>query len=421
MAIGVVLAIGQVGYATIRALGTDSDLIGFHETAVHLGQTGEITSATGWKYYLPASAILLWPLLVWPMWVTAPLWALINVGALWWTLRECGRLAGGTATARGEAPRTGSDFHLRWTLPLAAVFAYAVDAISLGQLNVVVLALCVAGYSRCARRGCDLAAGAMVGLAATIKLFPLILAVFWLVGGRWKASLATLFWFALLVGGPSLAVLGMSGSVEAHRAWLARARGEPYAAQAGAGDSSGELDHLMFRRKPHQWMRHNNQGLAAVVRRLTTNVGRGGGHEEPPVNIVDFPLAAAYGLYLAVGVIVFALLVKGTWQSRHLPDAPGAFAAWLAAVVALLPVFWTHYFILALPALALLCRAASRDGKRSLPGLLLLAWVAGELLLASRPARLVGVQCWLTLALALWAVHHPRPVALPGAATDPEG
>ncbi len=392
---GLTLAAGHIAYATWRALVGHSDLVGFHDTAVYLWNTGELTQSEGWKFYLPGFAVLMLPVMVWPLGIAAAVWATINVALLWWTVRECRRLA-------KPAPHDTGGFHARWTWPIAAIVVYASSSITLGQFNLPVLALCVLAYTRFARRGQDTWAGVLTGAAAVMKLFPLVLVAFWLLRGRWRASLMALVSFALLAMVPSLAAFGWSGSVKAHAAWLRQVRGEPYALQ-GAAETSAELPHLMFTRQIHQWMRHNNQSLAAVIRRLTTDVVDDN-HFKRSVHMLKLPLTTAYLLYLALAGLVLLALTWNTWHTRATADVPGVFAAWLAAVIAFVPVYWTHYFVLALPTVALLCARAGRLGTRMIASLLLGLWVVGELLTGSRECRLVGVQCWLLLGLMIWAL-----------------
>jgi len=402
--IGLVLAGGLIGYATFRGLEDSSDLVGFHETAVHLWRTGELTPQLGWKFYLPGTAVLIFPLIVWPMWITAPLWASLNVITLWWTVRQCARLAVGL-TAGPEPAEPAHEFHIRWTWPLFAVFAYAADSISLGQFNIFVLALCVAAYSQSRCRNREYWAGALAGLAAVIKLYPLMLIVFWCARGQWKAGASAALAFVLIAGGASLAVFGWKGTLQTHRVWLEHVRGSQYVSQAADGSEGSDIEHLMFTRRAHQWMRHNNQSLPAVVRRLLTKLPPDSGYRERPVNVANLAPRTAYRLYIAVAATVLAMLVTVTWYSRKDAEIPGVFAAWMACVVAFVPVYWTHYFVLALPAIALLSRC--RRGNRWAQ-VLLLAWIAGEVLLASRSLRLVGLHCWLMLAVALWVGRYRR-------------
>jgi hypothetical protein len=380
-----------------------SDLVGFHDTAVILWRTCNLTVEEGWKFYLPGFAVLAMPLLVWPVWITAPLLALLNIALLWWTVRECTRLAGETA-------RPPESFHMRWTVPIAAVLVYASGTITLGQFNTIVLALCVAAYGQF-RRGADSRAGVLTGLAAVIKLFPLVLIAFWLLRGRWKAALAAMATFAVLAVAPSLAMFGWAGTVRTHETWLSQVRGEAYA-NRGTKAFPPEVPHIMYLQRTHQWMRANNQSLAIVVRRLTTDVADNN-HLKRAVNLVNLPLHAAFGAYVTGAAIIFLLLCWTTWQCRHSPAVFDLFAGWLAAVVAFVPIYWTHYFVLALPAVAILCRDTARKGKRSIAFLLLIAWFAGEVLIGSNGCRLVGLQCWLTLGLMAYVVLGSFPQGEP--------
>ncbi len=399
-----VAAVGQIAYAALRAGIGDSDLVGFHETALHLRQTGEVVSTFGWKYYLPGFAVLALPVLACPLWILAPAWAAVNVALLAWTARECSRLAGG--------PDDTAGFHLRWTLPLAGVLLYAADSIALGQFNLLVLALCVLAYSRFGRHGRDLPAGVLTGLAAVIKLFPLFLAGYWLATGRWRAALATLVTLVLVAGTASVAALGPRDALAAHRAWLAEVRGESYASPGTQIDGGREPPSVIFRHRANQWLRHNNQSLGAVIRRLMTDPGPE--YREPGVNFVTLDVAAAWRLYLAAAGVVLAVLAAAAWRCRRSDADQRVYAAWLAGMIAFVPVYWTHYFVLALPGVTLLVREAWGAGgpsmRRSAARVLWWAWLAGQPLLAVRHLRLAGLQCALLLALLVWLLVWPRAV-----------
>jgi len=391
---------GQMLYAVLRVWIGDSDLVGFHETALHLRQTGEVVATFGWKYYLPGFAVLALPVLAAPLWLLAPAWAALNVALLAWTVRECSRLAGG--------PDDPAGFHLRWTLPLTGVLLYAADSITLGQFNLLVLALCVLAFSRFARHGRQLPAGVITGLAAVVKLFPLFLAGYWLATGRWRAALATVVTLLVVAGTASVAALGPRGALEAHRAWLAEVRGEAYASPATQAGGH-EPPSVIFRRRANQWLRHNNQSLAAVIRRLLTDPGAE--HREPGVNLASIDVTTAWRVYLAAAGGVLVLLTAAARRGRG--DADGrVYAAWLAGMIAFVPVYWTHYFVLALPAVALLGREAWGAGapsmRRTAARVLWWAWLAGQPLLAVRPLRLAGLQCALLLALMAWLAARPR-------------
>ena len=86
----------------------------------------------------------------------------------------------------------------------------------------------------------------------------------------------------------------------------------------------------------------------------------------------------------------------------------------MAGVIAFVPIYWTHYFVLLLPALAVLGATVWQrrfqkppDGTATaLQG----AWLIALVLLAVEAARWVGVHCWLALAVAMWAaLRQERP------------
>lgn len=397
--IGVVIAVGHIVYASWRVSVGHADLIDFHDTSLHWWRTGEFTQEFGVRHYLPAFVVLIAPLVAWPLPVTAPVWAALNVVLLVLTIRECNRVI----AERYEMPLP---FSVRWVWPIVLVFPYLSSTLSLGQVNLLVLYLCVLAYSRCWQPRRDILAGLLIAVATIIKLYPLVLALFWLASGRWRGFLSATIGFVVLAAGLSLAGFGWEGSLRGHREWLTEVRGEQYRSEAEKQNEPGLCDHLLYREQRNQFHRHNNQSLAAVVRRLTTDLG-----EKPdqprPVHLVSLPVRSAWWLYVGSVAALLALLIWATWSCRRESNPFGPFAAWLASVVAYVPIYWTHYFVLVLPAIVLLCAQASSDRqhgrKWSTPVIIFIAWLVSIPLLGSPLLRLLGVQCLLTLAIAIWA------------------
>ena len=104
----------------------------------------------------------------------------------------------------------------RTRLPLAAYVGIGLVAAGLSgvgnygliyaQPQIFVSFLTVLAIERSARGG-PVAGGAVMALAAAIKLYPVLYALGWLIAGRWRTVLA----FALIGGGLGLASLAVAG------------------------------------------------------------------------------------------------------------------------------------------------------------------------------------------------------------------
>lgn len=380
--VGLALLIGHAVYALWRVNAGHSDFLCFHHTSRHWLATGEFTQAYGVRHYLPAFTVLITPLVAWPLRAAILLWALLNGVLLALSVREASRQAGREVNA--ALPPV-----LFWVWPMVLVLPFASGTLTLGQVNILALWLCLWSYAQAQKRK-DLIAGWAIGLASIVKLYPLLLIVPLALRGRYRAAGWALFSFVLLAGGLSLAGFGWRGSIEAHRQWLAEARG---------GDASE--GHLIFRDGPSEFLRHNNQSLAAVVRRLTTRVDTGRERKTPPVALT---LGQAKGLYAALAGGLFVWLAFQTWKRRGQELSLAEWSAWLTAVIAFVPIYWTHYFVLLLPALALTgARVWQGHGGRTGTAIQA-AWLIGMLLLAVEPARWLGMHCWLALAMGIWCL-----------------
>ncbi|GMU19897.1 MAG: hypothetical protein AMXMBFR13_00010 [Phycisphaerae bacterium] len=315
---------------------------------------------------------------------------------------------------------------IRWVWPFVLVLPYASGTLSLGQVNILVLFLCVWAFRSLTRRR-DLWSGALLGLAATIKLYPLIFIVPLLMKARWRAIVGLVVSFLLLAGGLSLAGLGGRGTIEAHRQWWAETSGKNLAADvaegagvpgsAPVGEAGGGV---AFTPHTNEFHRHNNQSLAVVVRRLTTPLEWQGRVHEPWLRLT---LDQAKWAYRGLALALLLCLTAIAWRRRSEDIGLGEWSAWLASVIAFVPVFWTHYFVLLLPAAVLMAMQSYADRLRGHPwrtaAFLQVGWLAGLLLLGSREARWWGLQAGLALALGVWTATFPARRSAPrGGAAD---
>lgn len=191
-------------------------------------------------------------------------------------------------------------------------------------------------------------AGLAVACAAAVKLTPIVLVLYWLPIGRWKAAVSTLFW------------TGVLGAVTV--------------AAVGPGLTGAYLESL-HRVSRVLLVAQNNQSFAAWTM----------GRFYPPDEVFDIdslPLPTA--VRLGSMALMLACTVAGGWvdrrvgarskESARFPPV-GAMMA-LIALTIFAPIAWTHYFILLIAPVMVLLQAV-RSSRRW--WLLLLLAVAAAL------------------------------------------
>lgn len=337
--------------------------------------------------YPPLLAILMIPLTTISFAASAHVWAITNL-ALW--LISTGLLI---SLARYELSSSGSPLALRagglltalrqrhlmrrlverlMTMPDIPLLAGALviflsltsgplqEGVVIGQVTMFVFFLTV-----CApwleRRGQARLCGALLALAALIKVFPLVLIGYYLLRGRWRVVIGAAVTFVVLIAG-MVAVVGVQG-VLATRSILTN------------GVSSGT--------------QFQNEALSRLPFWLSVLVG----HE-----LHTAATAAGYALVALVAIAFVAGVLACTWRHQQPRDRsadarplPGAGAhelvgyGWaLCTMILVSPVTWEHHLAWVLPAF-----------------LFALWYVARELLGAPRQWRSRAVMTGLLLALAL--------------------
>jgi alpha-1,2-mannosyltransferase len=240
--------------------------------------------------YPPFAAAMMLPLAVLPVHAAAAAWTAASVTALVAVvvvaLREVGQDARGRLVA---------------CLVLGALaFEPVWQNLSFGQVNVVLMAAVVVDLTRPERR----CSGVLVGLAAGVKLTPLVFVVLLLlVGRRGAAGRATLTFLATVAVGFALA--------------------------PGATASYWTLGLLDADRVGPPWLAHNQSVYGVLTRLLDAS---------PPAVLwigVTLPLVGA------------ALLVAATWWRRG-DRLLGTGIAGLAMLLAS-PVSWSHHWVWAVP------------------------------------------------------------------------
>jgi len=411
LCIGLPIAAVQVAYAAWRALSVppSADLVCFHRTCLYWWRTGAFTDALGVRQYLPAFVVLAAPFLAWPLWLVAPAWAILNITLLMLTVRHVSRIAAGPDAAKMPDG-------LYWAWPIVLVLPFASSTITQGQVNIVVLWLCVTAYVA-AMRGRDTAAGLLIAVAGIVKIYPVLFILYWLVKRRFRPAVTA---GAACLGGAailSLCGFGWRGSLEAHRIWLGQLCGIESAQVHRGSSAPATPGNIPFSEARNEYHRYNNQSLAVVVRRLTTSLYPAG--DPRRVNLLDLsPRASAWLYGASAGGLLVGLAVLA-WRRRDRCDFE-EWAAWLAAVIAFVPIYWTHYFVLALPVLTIMSFRVWQGRQTGRPEhaatILQACWLVALVLLAVPAAREVGVHCWIVLAATLWVVLRPGSMPAPALA-----
>jgi alpha-1,2-mannosyltransferase len=312
--------------------------------------------------YPPLLAELIVPLALLPLPVAAYLWFLINVASIVAAAWMSAMLANGNKEP--DSPTTA------WRAALAGcavvlVLRFVLDALNLGQVNAVVVALAVAHVYLYARDRKVLSAMALV-LAVSIKLTPALLLLYHIAKLRLKFAVACA---ALLVAVTALSFLpfGPRGTVAFQTFWNRTVKNE----------------------QGYDFAYSGNQSLRGAIARVA-----GQSNESTPSREGESrrPGDAAT---LLISIVLLALAVFAAVRSR---SELAAAAPFFCCLVLLSPLSWkAHYVILILPAAHLLFRAKTSGRARKLIGVTLgLSFVLFNL----TSPHVIG------LAAAEWADDH---------------
>ena len=316
-------------------------------------------------WYLPFVSRLM-TLIAWLPWPAAGgLWLAVNLTAFFAVLVLLGR------HVMGLPPQ---DWPVTLLLPVLLLGLFWHWEFRLNQIDVLTLLLVVASFVHW-QQGRGALGGFWLGLAALVKLTPLLLVVWYALKRQFRTAAIALLTVA--VAGPvaDVVVFGPAYAGDAYRRWL----------RAALADGSHRG--LVLRQKEMDW---RNQGLGAVASRWLhptnyalhfDNDPRIRTHKRPAMmNVVDLPLTTIAGLVSgAVGAALAGLLwltrrparALSTWQLR---------AEWALVVLAMLwlmPVLRRYHLIMLLPALAVLASGVHYAGRRRAWSKLALGGIGG--------------------------------------------
>jgi hypothetical protein len=327
----------------------------------------------GGPYYAhpPPATLVVLPLVPLGFRGAALAWLAVNLAALAALAVMLVRIA-----TRSERPPVPS---IVTTFLLLTLWPPVLHGLAKGQWSILLAALVAVGWDAL-ERGRPRAAGVWLGVAASLKVTPLLLLGYLVLRQRRaaKAMVATIAASALV----SLALFG----VGPWRAWIVQARPNALAWQT--------------------WIA-NTASINGVIARLFA----GGAFARP---LYESP-ALAQALTLGLTAFLIALAFRATRAAPTTSDADRRLcAAWIALVVVLNPISWTHTVVIALVPLALLFEAAPRG---ALAAVLILLTVPRETLaaLAGRPpvspgrGLVLSLHAWTLLLLFGVSLRTPGP------------
>jgi len=253
--------------------------------------------------YTPFAALVMAPLALLPGWLAAASWTGASAGCLGATV----------AMVRTYLGRPPSGAFVVVTCTLALAFEPVWQNYVFGQINLILMLALLIDVIRPERR----TAGILIGLAAGIKLTPLVFVVLLILIGRRAAAARAVITFVGTI------LVGLAATPGAVAYW-----GERLVDPSRVGPPS--LAH--------------NQSVSGVLTRLL---------DEPPSTLLWMAVAGP----VAIATVVVA---AGWWRDgdRVLGASLGALAMLLAS-----PVSWSHHWVWAVPiALVLWERGRAASG-----------------------------------------------------------
>jgi alpha-1,2-mannosyltransferase len=256
--------------------------------------------------YPPFAALLLRPFAALPLGATIAIFTVGTVAAIvvttWWVVAPL-------AEARGW-PRW---FAAGLAVPLVLLIEPTRETITFGQINMLLILLVVGDLLIAVPRNWRLA-GAGIGLATALKLFPGIFIVYLLVARRWRAAIVA----SAVAAGATL----LAAAVAPRASWQFWTEALWSTERVGRTDYTG------------------NQSLQGLLARLWA------------------PELPSRALWL---VLVIAVAAVGLWRAGRAARAGDDLAGMaLAGLVAALisPITWPHHVFWFVPALVVLAAAA---------------------------------------------------------------
>lgn len=351
----------------------------------------------GWKYvYPPAFALLMVPFAQLPL----------AVGALLWYLLEVASIAAVSLMSMALLKPWLQERHktLLYSLPLISLCVLLVAGAQRGQASIFMFALMVATfYFHFQKR--PVAAGMSLAAASLIKVFPIVLILYFCWRRQWKTLMATgaaLVLMSLIV--PSL-FLGWSQNIHNIDRWVDVVGRPAMMSNTERSVATPLYEQLLDARKPR------NQSLEALF--LSANVSPA----------TSKHLVAGCALVMLLTMLRAAQFARSRFDELALA---GAFLAWSLLIP---PISETHYFgALILPLTVLLGRSLYEGERSEADRSALIARGAGTMIVVMglirsdytesfRPLCVATVAIWGLLIYSIFQSTTQRRASLLSSAT----
>lgn len=309
------------------------------------------------------------------------------IAGLLFALVHVGSLAATMLTMQGAFKRIYADSLAGPLLVTGLLMVMSIyEAARYNQMSFVMLALVVAGCASLRQK--PLAAGVLLGLAATIKLLPGIFGVWLLLKRRWSAAAAMVATVVLVSILPVAVAFGPQKCVELHLEWFSY----NFGSVSGHGMSGQGFD--------DHFVDHHNQSIAETLAR-TFRADHPAKNYWQPVNlsadiVKGLSLAVAGGLLL--GLVYLTRRPIKQLDERHVWFE---FAAFCLAMLIFSPLLRQYYFVWVLPAVLLFAaEGMTRVGRHRFGQIGIALWLLGNL---AWPSVLMREYGWHLLTFAAMA------------------
>jgi len=332
--------------------------------------------------YPPFAAVLLAPFSMFGRAFSIACISAVNV-ASWWT------------AAKLSEAMTGLPGRKAWwvtVLPSTLLFTQIYDMFDLGQPNLLLLAIMLAGLF-CLDRKREWVAGAMFAAATALKAFPLAVLPYLVWRRRWRAAASMTLMtavFLVLVPAP---FRGFDRNLADLRAWA-----------SGMVFSANEKG---FGQRPEQNWGWKNDSLIAVTHRFLRPINA---EAETPsvrpiyVNVLNLTYDQANLILLALAAVIgVGFIASLPREDRRTPASNAAeYALLIALMIVASPLARGYYFVWLLYPYTLLIQWAAADPQPRVRRTLAWLLVAAQTLLLAGGS--LGLPHWPgALGAQLWA------------------
>ena len=291
--------------------------------------------------YPPTSAILL---AIPSYFGKVPLYLALSIlnSAAWWATGQLSNAMTGSEKIPGP-----------WlaALPGFATIAFVFENFALGQPNLVLLAMMLAGFWWLFR-GRSWLAGSLFALAAAIKVFPVAVFPYLIFRGHWRAAMSMMIALVLILAVLPAPVRGYQRNIAELTTWF--------------GDMVGSASETGFgQRNAQNWSRIN-QSLIAQVHRFSRHINYNQVDPDFPVgyvNVIDVSFGTANWIVLGVaGLIGLGYMAIVPVRARMTPRSTADELGILFCLMTIAsPLARQYYFVWLFFPIAVMCHRAAFD------------------------------------------------------------